>query len=88
MTTIAPPRPDVAELEQLATDDPHRVCHLVDEGVSLCGIEALFVAGVSLDAAKEFGDPSASPCIGSCGRNRCAACAAEYTMREDRRHAA
>jgi hypothetical protein len=40
------------------------------------------VAGVDLDEAKQFGDPSASPCIGSCGRNRCAACAAEYTMRE------
>jgi hypothetical protein len=84
MTTIAPPRPDVAELDQLATDDPHEVCHLFADGVSLCGVKALFVAGVDLDEAKEFGDPSASPCIGSCGRNRCAACAAEYTMREAR----
>jgi hypothetical protein len=76
----APPRPrvDVAELEKLATDPPGKVCHLADEnGDVLCG--AMPVHVMPLELAEPRAD--ASPCVGGCGRNRCAPCAAEYTMR-------
>ena len=80
MTTAAPPRPDVDELEQRATDHPGNVCHLFgigDQG-ALCGRDGH--SGLFVDAAIEIGlDPAASPC--SCARARCAGCAAEYTMR-------
>lgn len=89
MTTIAPPRPDIAELEELVSDPPAKVCHLVDTDAThaLCGLPAMFVSAVDVRfAAAPFrGDPSSSPCM--CGRQRCAVCAAEYTMREAR-HAA
>lgn len=78
MTTIAPTRARLEELERLVADDPNRVCHLVTGDGVLCGATAgQFVWISAID-----GDPAASPC--RCARDRCAACAAEYTMREAR----
>lgn len=78
MTTAAPPRPDVDELEQRATDHPSQVCHLFGDHGALCGRDGH--SGLSVEVAELTGiDPAASPC--SCIRARCAGCAAEYTMR-------
>lgn len=79
MTTAAPPRPDVDELERRATDDPGKVCHLFGDHGVLCGHIGIGT-GVFVEVAELTGvDPAASPC--SCARARCASCAAEYTMR-------
>lgn len=75
--TLAPPRPDVDELERLVTDPPAGVCHLHEDGQVLCG--ALFSNALPVQYAEP--DPAASPCVRGCGRNRCAPCAAEYTIR-------
>lgn len=78
MTTVAPARPDLAELEQRATDRPGDVCHLIGEdGQVLCGALGRFALWPQYVDA----DPTSSPCPGGCGRNRCASCAAEYTIR-------
>jgi hypothetical protein len=79
VTTAAPPRPDVDEFEQRATDRPGNVCHLLSTAGALCA-NANGHSGLFVDGAIESGlDPAASPC--SCARARCAGCAAEYTMR-------
>jgi hypothetical protein len=78
MTVATPPRIDVDELEKLATDPPGEVCHLANTlGEVLCGAMPVHVMPIELAEP----DPQRSPCIGGCGRNRCAACAAELTMR-------
>lgn len=73
--TIAPPV-DFTELERAAKDPAPTVCHLRDGGRVLCG--ALFAPAVDVEDAGP--DPTASPCRGGCGLDRCAPCAAEYTL--------
>ncbi len=89
MPTLAPPNThefvNNDPNEVLGEEEPERedetldeeICHLLEEGGTLCGTDGL---AMPLHALQ---NPKASPCAGGCGYPRCQRCASLVSSRSE-----